>query len=101
MRIPIADLWQGQSLQPPWKRYPGQVELAQNTALDPIDGARKRNPAELVADVDPDLLVSNFNYHIFSIRQFRVFLRDAQLIVLDEDGTEKRSPMRPVLTSST
>lgn len=88
MNVPIADLWQGQSLQPAWKRYPGQVDLAQNATLDPLDGARMRNPSILLADIPSTTLNPQFNYYIASLRQFRVFIRDGELIVLDEDGTE-------------
>lgn len=88
MKIPVNSLWMGMTVQPTWRQYPGQVALAKNATLDPLEGARKRNATTLVADISTDLLNPIHNHGIISLRQFRIFVREGVIVALDGDGSE-------------
>jgi hypothetical protein len=88
VRIPIDQLWQGQSKQPPWKVIPGQLPQIVNFTCDVLVGARKRNATDLIADIAGSILDSGTDYYITSLREFRVFIGDRQIVVLDAQGNQ-------------
>ena len=66
-RLTISSLYKGMSQQPPWRQQTGQVEEALNFTLDPLEGARKRNPTLYydVMGIDPAV-----TYHFAQMRNF-------------------------------
>lgn len=70
--IQIDRLWMGESGAAPWRRKAGQVSSAKNVRFDiAIGGAVKRNPTQLIADLDGES-GSDFdpgaNYYFVALR---------------------------------
>lgn len=87
-RVSISELWQGESRQPDWKKLPGQLPTIVNHTLDVLDGARKRNATDLVADISGTILNPAIDYYVTSLRQYRIFIGNNQIVALDADGTQ-------------
>lgn len=83
-RISIAELWQGTSEQPDYRRRPGQVERATNLRMDPIDGARKRSGTKLVGDLSG---AAYSDWVWTSLNQFIIRVRSTGVEVFDRDAT--------------
>lgn len=82
-RMDIAQLWQGMSQQPPWRRNQGQVDLAQNVRLDPLEGARKRNSTYIHAELG--LPGTGTLPYVVTMRQFYLFIYPTGIVAYDRD----------------
>lgn len=51
MKITFNDIYNGESLQPPFRSKPGQLKVAYNMRLDPIRGATSRNGTVFVGNI--------------------------------------------------
>ncbi|MGH7130335.1 MAG: hypothetical protein ACREJO_00100 [Phycisphaerales bacterium] len=82
-RLDIARLYQGVSQQPPWRRQVGQVEESINYQLDVLEGARKRNATELIAE----LSLPSGNYYWTTLRDKIVAIGNSSIYAFDRSGT--------------
>lgn len=86
-KLDIGPLYRGMSQQPAWRTQSGKVKRAVNMRLDPLEGARKRNPTDIHAELG---INGNLEPYITSMRQFIIFIYDYQatgrgIYVLDRD----------------
>lgn len=92
LNIPIPNLLNGVSQQPPNLRFPGQAEIQENAYSSIVEGLGKRPPSEHVAKLINGS-AGDAKIHMIDrgdgIERYVVVIRDDSIKVFDLNGVEK------------